>query len=341
MREPWSAVAELLEHHGTCAMVSVLALEGSGPRETGARMVVAPDGSFHGTIGGGTLEFEAIALARECACSGDDRLELRTFSLGPDLGQCCGGRVTLAVESFSSARQEEVERIAAAALSDRITTRTRIAADGTVGPREILPVEGADGPALDLSGSLLFERFDMPVTSLLLFGAGHVGRALVLALAPLPFRVSWIDSRADAFPGRAPRNVVCIHHPDPPSALSAGTGHDSLLPPGGSEVLIMTHDHAVDLAIADAALHQARLHGVGMIGSRTKAARMRSRLRAAGHGEDALARFRCPIGVTGITSKEPAAIALAVASELMIRREAAMTFHNKEDGRLAGGLRAV
>ncbi|WP_417767616.1 xanthine dehydrogenase accessory protein XdhC [Stappia sp.] len=341
MREPWSAVAELLGRHGTCAMVSVLALEGSGPREAGARMVVAPDGSFHGTIGGGTLEFEAIALARQCARAADDRLTLRGFSLGPDLGQCCGGRVTLAVESFSSARQNEVERIAAAARSGGLATRARIAADGTVGPREILSGDDAGGPALDLSGSLLFERFDAPATSLLLFGAGHVGRALVLALAPLPFRISWIDSRAEAFPGRAPANVVSIHHPDPPSTLSGGPEGWGLLPPGGAEVLIMTHDHAIDLAIADAALHQAGVRGVGMIGSRTKAARMRSRLRAAGHGEDALARFRCPIGIAGITSKEPAAIAVAVVGELMIRREAAATFHNKDDGRLAGGLRAV
>lgn len=304
-------------------------------------MVVAPDGSFHGTIGGGTLEFEAIALARKCALAADDRLALHGFSLGPDLGQCCGGRVTLAVESFSSARKDEVERIAAAARSDGIATRTQIAADGAVGPREILSVEEASGPALDLSGSLLVERFEMPATSLLLFGAGHVGRALVLALAPLPFRISWIDSRADAFPGHAPRNVVSVHHTDPPSLLTGTSGQEGALPANGAEVLIMTHDHALDLAIADAALHQARILGVGMIGSRTKAARMRSRLRAAGHDEEALARFRCPIGVSGITSKEPPAIALSVAGELMIRRELATTFHNKEDARLAGGLRVV
>lgn len=341
MRDPWSAVAALLERHGTCAMVSVLALEGSGPRETGARMVVAPDGSFHGTIGGGTLEFEAIALARKCALASDDRLVLHGFSLGPDLGQCCGGRVTLAVESFSTVRRDEVGRLAETALSGGIATRARIAADGTVGPREVLPVEDACGPALDLSGSLLVERFEMPATSLLLFGAGHVGRALVLALAPLPFRVNWVDSRPDAFPGHAPRNVVSIHHTDPPSLLTGASGQVSALATDGAEVLIMTHDHGLDLAIADAALHRAGIRGVGMIGSRTKAARMRSRLRSAGHGEEAMARFRCPIGVSGITSKEPPAIALAVASELMIRREAATTFHNKEDGRLAGGLRVV
>ena len=126
MRDPWSAVAALLERHGNCAMVSVLTLEGSGPRETGARMVVAPDGSFHGTIGGGTLEFEAIALARKCALASDDRLVLHGFSLGPDLGQCCGGRVTLAVESFSTVRRDEVERLAEGTVADDIDTKATV-----------------------------------------------------------------------------------------------------------------------------------------------------------------------------------------------------------------------
>lgn len=339
MRNPWSAVCDLLERHGRCAMVSVLALQGSAPREVGARMVVAPDGSFHGTIGGGTLEYEAIAAAAAQAAdkASADMLKLRTFTLGPDLGQCCGGRVTLAMESFSAARLDEACCLASLAERGGFATRAAIGAQGEVGPRVIVAGEDTVDAPLALSAGLLEERFTAGETRLVLFGAGHVGRAIVLALASLPFRITWVDSRANAFPAHAPRSVEARHLVDPTSLFRASAG--SAEPP--TEVLIMTHDHALDLAIADAALRAPGIGGVGMIGSATKAARMISRLRAAGHGEEALARFRCPIGISGIASKEPAAIAISVAAELMLRREQAGAFHNKRGSRLAGGMRLV
>jgi xanthine dehydrogenase accessory factor len=338
MRNPWAAIVRLLEHHGACAMVSLATLQGSGPREIGARMVVAPDGSFHGTIGGGTLEFEAIALAarlcgdREAA----DRLHLRNFTLGPDLGQCCGGRVGLALECFSKARLDEARRLAGLADAGILATRARIGAGGDVSPREIASAREAPAAAIALAAGLLEERFSGGETRLLLFGAGHVGRAVVLALASLPFRVSWIDSREDAFPARMPATVEARHLPVPTSVFS-----ESVAGSDKAEVLVMTHDHALDFAIADAALRAPGVGGVGMIGSATKAARMLSRLRAGGHSEETLSRFRCPIGIAGIASKEPAAIAVSVAAELMIRRELAGAVHNKRDGRLAGGIRVV
>lgn len=113
---------------------------------------------------------------------------------------------------------------------------------------------------------------------------------------------------------RLPQNTVPLYLQDPIAALGSC--------PEGSEVLIMTHDHALDLAIADAALRLPARLEVGMIGSDTKAARMRARLRGAGHGEAALSRFRCPIGIAGVASKAPAAIATSVAAELLVRREA-------------------
>lgn len=339
MRNPWSAVRDLLERHGGCAMVSVLALQGSAPREVGARMVVAPDGSFHGTIGGGTLEYEAIAIAVAQAAdtAGADLLKLRTFTLGPDLGQCCGGRVTLAVESFSLARLDEARCLADLAERGGFATRAAIGAAGEVAPREIVAGEDTVDAPLALSAGLLEERFTAGETRLMLFGAGHVGRAIVLALASLPFRVTWVDSRVNAFPAHTPRSVEARHVADPPTIFRE-TAQAGAVP---AEVLIMTHDHALDLAIADAALRAPGIGGVGMIGSATKAARMISRLRAAGHGAEALDRFRCPIGIPGIASKEPAAIAVAVAAELMLRREQAGAFHNKHGGRLAGGMRLV
>ena len=144
---------------------------------------------------------------------------------------------------------------------------------------------------------------------LYLFGAGHVGRALTLALAPLPFDVRWIDSRADAFPSHAPANARLIHSLDPPSELSAA--------PDGALVLVMTHSHPLDLAIVSAALPQDRFALVGLIGSATKKARFESQMRAAGIGDDQLAKLVCPIGVPGIPGKEPPVIAAAVAAQLL------------------------
>ena len=103
----WSLIARALEAQGTCALVSVVKAEGSVPREEGARMVVTPEG-FHGTIGGGTLEWKALAEAQRLL--GKPRaVKMLTQSLGPDLGQCCGGRVTLAIESFDAGSLPQVE----------------------------------------------------------------------------------------------------------------------------------------------------------------------------------------------------------------------------------------
>jgi xanthine dehydrogenase accessory factor len=149
----------------------------------------------------------------------------------------------------------------------------------------------------------------------LLFGAGHVGRALVLALAVLPFRVTWIDSRPDAFPNAMPQNVSAIRAGRPASHVAEA--------PAGSLVAIMTHSHPLDLELTRAALARPDLPYVGVIGSDTKRARFVKRLRESGLGEDAIERLRCPIGIDGIDGKEPPVIAASVAAELLLVSQAA------------------
>jgi xanthine dehydrogenase accessory factor len=160
----------------------------------------------------------------------------------------------------------------------------------------------------------LLETFARSSRPLDLFGAGHVGRALVLALAPLPFDVVWIDPRREAFPGAMPANVRAVHLPDPAAALAGA--------PADAFVLVMTHSHPLDLEIVHAALAAERWPYVGLIGSATKRARFAKRLRAWGLSVDAVARLVCPIGLAGIASKSPAAIAASVAADLLIRHEA-------------------
>jgi xanthine dehydrogenase accessory factor len=148
---------------------------------------------------------------------------------------------------------------------------------------------------------------------LALFGGGHVGQALVRVLATLPFAVTWVDSRDEIFPDDVPGNVAC-EHSDPVQAAVAG-----LAP--GSRVLIMSFSHAEDLDILAACLKRLRERGdlpyVGLIGSKTKWATFRHRLEQRGFGEEDFARVTCPIGVPGITGKEPEVIAVAVAAQLL------------------------
>lgn len=154
------------------------------------------------------------------------------------------------------------------------------------------------------------ESFGEPLRELLLFGAGHVGRAVVLALAPLPFHVRWIDERPSAFPDLPLARLDRVVTGTPLAELEAA--------PAGAFVLIMTHDHGLDLDILHAALSEDRFPYVGLIGSRTKRARFEHRLAELGHPENRIRAFTCPIGVSGITSKEPAHIAVSVVAELLI-----------------------
>ena len=150
-------------------------------------------------------------------------------------------------------------------------------------------------------------------TPLALFGGGHVGRAIVNALAPLPFAVRWIDSRDEIFPADVPDGVEC-EHSNPVQAAVA-----DLSP--GSRVLIMSFSHAEDLDIVVACLKRLRAQNdlpfVGLIGSKTKWATFRHRLEDRGFTAEEIARITCPIGVPGITGKEPEVIAVAVAAQLL------------------------
>ena len=250
--------------HTPGVLVTVLATQGSVPRGPGTRMLVLPEG-FAGTIGGGHLEYQAIAHVQAVLAGRTDALHLRQV-LGPSLGQCCGGAVELGFE--------------------------RVGAGDAVRVAECLR------PARQ---------------PLALFGGGHVGRALVNTLAPLPFAVRWIDSRDEIFPADVPEDVVC-EHSNPVHAAVA-----DLVP--GSRVLIMSFSHAEDLDIVIACLRRLRerddLPFVGLIGSQTKWATFRHRLEERGFSEEEIARITCPIGVPGITGKEPEVIAVAVAAQLL------------------------
>ncbi|SHN18769.1 xanthine dehydrogenase accessory protein XdhC [Roseibium suaedae] len=307
----WAHIAKLLESDGACALITVARADGSTPREAGARMVVRADGGFFGTIGGGMLEFQSIAWAREALAASIPGLTLRRFSLGPDLGQCCGGRADLGVEVFCREQLAEARGFAALEASGLAFHTRALPEDGKPLRRKL--VELAESPfALSGNGELT-ETFGEAARPLVLFGAGHVGRALVLSLAQLPFAVTWADSRADAFPLAVPGNVTKQLSSDPAEVLRAA--------PDGAFVLVMTHSHALDEDIVAAALGAQRFAYVGVIGSLTKRARFEKRLAARGLSKSLISDLVCPIGADGPKSKLPAAIAAGVTVELLIRHE--------------------
>ena len=308
----FNRLVEALQAEGAGALISLVKAEGSSPRESGARMVVRPSGAFNGTIGGGALEWEALEAALLALKAGRGAALRRTVSLGPDLAQCCGGRVQWLIETFDARDAGDLTALAAAERAGSFVAEARKTADGRLA-RSISPWPGGDGAEIELlpDGGLR-ERFFDARTLLYLFGAGHVGRALVLALAPLPFKTRWIDPRREAFPERAPANVAMVHAQEPAQELAAA--------PDGAQVLVMTHSHPLDLQVVAEALGQQRFSFVGLIGSATKRARFLSQMRAAGLSEEALARLVCPIGLPGVEGKEPAVIAAAIAAQLLIAR---------------------
>jgi xanthine dehydrogenase accessory factor len=243
--------------------------KGSVPREAGTRMLVAAN-DVAGTIGGGHLELRAITDARAMIARGVAHPALsgpaapvveQRVALGPSLGQCCGGALTLCFTALS-----------AASPSDWAAPRSR------------------------------FE--------LQLYGAGHVGRAIIRLLTGVACRVQWIDERESEFPAESlPAHIqsLCVE------PVQAEVNHAA----PGAFFLVLTHSHDLDMAITQAILARGDFGYFGLIGSQTKRARFEHRLSERGVAPSLLQRMVCPIGVPGITGKEPEVIAVAVVAQLL------------------------
>lgn len=284
--------------HGKVARVVIAGVAGSSPREVGAAMLVWPQGQL-GTIGGGALEFQAAQTARDMLSSGTIQ-RLSREALGPKLGQCCGGTVTLLAEVFDANSMPRSDVFARPV-------------DGTEMPlavARLLDQARSKGqrPAPTLVQNWMVEPIAQPTRHIWIWGAGHVGRALVSVLAPLPdIAITWVDVAADRFPPTPPPGVIII-----PAAMP-----ELLMPhaPDTAEHLILTYSHQLDLALCHAALTRSFAH-CGVIGSQTKWNRFRKRLAGLGHATPTIDRITCPIGDTRL-GKHPQAIAIGVASQIL------------------------
>ncbi len=250
-------------------VVEVTEARGSAPRGMGTRMLVSPQQAV-GTIGGGHLELKAIDRAREMLRTNEMTPHSQHFPLGPALGQCCGGAVTLGY----------------AALDDAALARW---------------------PA------------SPPLFHLQLYGAGHVGRAIATLLTTLDVVVDWIDEREEEFASlttldtRWPPHIrqVCVDAVEG-EVRSA---------PAGAFYLVLTHNHDLDLRITEAILRRGDFGYLGLIGSKTKRQRFIHRFEHRGIAADAIGRITCPIGVEGVSAKQPEMIAMGVAAQLLQAHE--------------------
>ncbi|HEX6375253.1 MAG TPA: xanthine dehydrogenase accessory protein XdhC [Allosphingosinicella sp.] len=292
----WTRQAREALSQGPAALVTVLATEGSAPRGPGARMVVTETG-LAGSIGGGRLEHQLTAQARAILALAPGSWRVQDYPLGPLLGQCCGGRVRLLVEHLADV--PDGEGPFEVTLSDRVERRlSKGESRGTIGARGPLPVAGAH----------FLEPLETESLPVHLFGAGHVGRAIVSQAAGLPLHIAWYDTR----PEMAETPGVVLADEDGMVAAAGGAADDAA-------VVIMTHDHGLDYRLTAAALG-GRARFVGLIGSETKRARFLSRL--AADGVDS-ARLTCPIGLPGIEGRQPEVIAIATLAQLLMLSNAA------------------
>jgi len=247
------AISYLEARNEAYVLVTLLGTRGSTPRNSGTKMIVSATKSYC-TIGGGHLEFQAIAkaqaLLKNSQLSGENTQEIEHFPLGARLGQCCGG-----------------------------------------------------------SASVLFESFSAAEANIMLFGAGHVGKALVSILAQLPCRVQWVDSREEEFPDSLPGNTTRIISEAPEAEVAVS--------PAGTYYLVMTHNHPLDFAITQAALERKAAAYIGLIGSITKWQRFKMRFEHRQYDAKFYDSVRCPVGLSQVPGKLPMEVAVSIAGEII------------------------
>jgi len=327
MQSWFEALKKAVSGDSAAVLVTVIAVDGSVPREPGATLVVSAD-STKGTIGGGNLEYSAIARARTMFDDVNSEQECLKLSLGPSLGQCCGGRVELLFERMSSKTKwftelttghefaaldndenakwlfRQLDSTAAIVATPDDFRKQTFVSDAETG----LPVKaGVITSARDNS-----RWFCMPlierVPVVLVYGAGHVGQAVVRQLSLMACHITWLDHREDwlELQPELSINRVLTDSPEDEAGMS----------PANACHIVMTHSHAIDFDICHALLKFGQFGYLGLIGSDSKRRTFVRRLRQRGHDEDLIDCMRCPIGNLQLESSVPSVIALNLAAEL-------------------------
>ena len=323
-----------IDNGGSAVLVTVAKVQGSSPRAPGTRMLVTADDRT-GTVGGGKIELQATQYARDMLAENRD-IAVRDFTSDPGLDQSCGGRLTLVFDRIDrssagwlSAATGFRESDSRPVLVSRLDTSAKLvvaeserygslgapnldhAASGAAAVSDhVTRLETHEGVPL-LIGPIYEDR----EIELVLFGAGHVGAAIAAVLGSHPdLRITWVDDRPGLLPERTGPNVRAITTEDP-------AGRVPEMPPG-AYFAIMSHSHKLDFDIVEQVLRRGDFRYCGLIGSASKHAQFTKRWLDRGLSEEALEHLVCPIGVDGITGRQPADIAISVAAEILRIRDA-------------------
>ncbi|MCP4488399.1 MAG: xanthine dehydrogenase accessory protein XdhC [Gammaproteobacteria bacterium] len=293
----------LQQQNMPCVMVTVASTTGSTPRETGSKMIVTLDELF-GTIGGGNLEFQACKIARD-QLANTPLQQLKRFPLGAGLGQCCGGLVNLLFEPIVGAQGWIDAALEYVGLDKGWGREVPLHDSNSL----VIVRDLIDEESTSLGKNRFVEVNRSSDIELTLFGAGHVGRAIINALRDLPVRTRWVDSRENEFPVDIPQNVEIICTDTPEAEIDA-VNSDAYF-------LVMTHDHSLDQLLCEAILRRDDFAYFGLIGSKSKRRMFETRMAGRGIEADRFSTMVCPIGVDGITGKQPAMIAISVVAQIL------------------------
>ena len=341
MNEWIEELCDLTASGEPAVLVTVARIRGSAPREPGARMIVTATQSI-GTIGGGQLEHQCVHIAAGLL-GGDETPALRNFPLGPALGQCCGGVVDVLFEPIADGlpgwlrdlRAVFGQRQPAVLVTDTraggafVVTSHAVYSGGEAPTAMTERARGVlESGGTHLDDSMLYAAVVGSEFNIAVFGAGHVGAAVVRTLSALDCNIRWIDSRRNIFRA-TPANVRAIETEAPALEVAA-------MPPA-SCYLVMTHSHPLDLEICERILRRGDAAYCGLIGSLTKRRRFEKRLRDYGLSQATIDTLVCPIGVEGITGKKPAEIAIAASADLLRAYESS----NRTAGELPGNVHPI
>ena len=280
-------------------LVIVTDVKGSAPREAGTMMLVFAD-QIMGSIGGGALEYKAITTARAHRPEAGFERQTRSYPLGPSLGQCCGGQVKVMFEWYNPAALP-----AQPALAELAAGKDGFSLHDTASQN--VPTT-CPQPHDDISASACLLPLSQQGCDVFIYGAGHVGRALVELARHLSCRIYWIDVDDDRYPETIPPAVIKLPA-QAPQTIAARAPVDAIH-------LVMTYSHQLDYDIVAVLLASGEFAQCGLIGSDTKATRFRNRLEKNGISTDRINRLVCPIGLPQVAGKAPLQVALSITAQL-------------------------
>lgn len=317
----------MLRKGHSAVLATVIYVQGSAPRNPGTKMIVT-DAKIYGTIGGGNFEYLIAEQSRKLIQNSEKNCLVQHYPLGPLTRQCCGGRVSMLLEKFTPEMADAVSKI-----SHEITENQASALVSDVNRNQVFkqvtqkdiedPILYRGDTEFSPKGSTPWEtgeiiRFVEPLIEaqkpLYVFGAGHVGRAVIRLLSELPFSVTWVDMRAEEFPDSIPNNVSKTVTNNPTDFVNSA--------PAGSFYLVFTHSHELDFEITAAILDRGDSGYCGLIASETKRSRFMSRFSQEKKLlEPKLAKLTSPIGLPTIAGKAPEFIAVSVCAQLLMEVE--------------------